>query len=191
MIKKLLGYTIVVILIICGYFCAFKGLQIGEFKILSYNQLIEEKENYEQKVTEYNYLVDEKYKAALNRLESAKTTFESNKSTYEELKQYNSYDDLLQLAKDKQYPLEFLWIKLDLIARNNNLASNFVLANSATKESKNINVTLAGEYLAVKHYIYDMLIDLDLHFKAENIEITPSGNGVIATFVIKDVKVVM
>lgn len=191
MIKKLLGYLIVFVLVICAYFCVFKGLTIGNLEISSYKQMIATKENYDKKIDEYNNLVNNEYQAALQKLSTAKTTFETSKEAYEELKQYNSYEELLLLARDKQYPLEFLWIKLDLIAKNNDLNATFSLTNSAVGTAKDINITLAGDYLSVKNYIYDILIDLDLQFKAENIVIQPSGSDVMATFIVKDVNVIM
>lgn len=190
MIKKVLGYLIVVVLGAIAYICAFKGVNVFGFEILSYKDIVDVHHNYQEDVLEYNDLVENKYQTALNRLESAKTSFEINKSAYEELKDYNSYEELLELTRDKQYPLEFLWIKLDMIAKNNNLDSKFVITDSQTG-AKNINITLTGDYLAVKNYIYDILIDLELQFRAENITILPSGQSVVASFTVSDVKIIM
>lgn len=190
MIKKVLGYLIVLILAICAYFCVVKGVKILDFEILSYKDIMKVHSEYQEDVLTYNDMVENKYQTALNKLDNAKTSFEINKNAYEELKEYNSYEELLELTRDKQYPLEFLWIKLDLIAKNNNLNSKFVITDSQTG-AKNINITLTGDYLAVKNYIYDILIDLELQFRAENITILPSGQNVVASFTVKDVKVIM
>ena len=64
-------------------------------EIQSYKDIVDVHHNYQEDVLEYNDLVENKYQTALNRLESAKTSFEINKSAYEELKDYNSYEELL------------------------------------------------------------------------------------------------
>lgn len=191
MIKKVLGYTIVVVLLVLAYICVFRGASIGKFNIYSFEQMALEQKEYQSKIDNYNSLVNESYQSTISKLDTAKATFEINKNSYEELKMYSSYEELLELTRDKQYNLEFLWVKLDLIARNNDLNANFVLTNSYTGASKNLDVTLTGNYLAVKNYIYDILIDLELQFKAENITIEASGENVIARFTIKDIKVIM
>lgn len=191
MIKKALAYLGIALLLVVAYILIIRGLVIGGFEILSFKQMIETKNSYDEKISSYDVLLNDTYQSSLSKLEVAKSNFERNKASYEELKEYSSYEELLELTRDRQYPIEFLWIKLDLIARNNNLDSKYTLANSSTGESKDLQIELVGSYLSVKNYIYDMLIDLDLQFRAENITIIPSGNSVKATFTVKDLKVVM
>ncbi len=191
MIKKILAYICIIVLLVLAYLCIFKGTSVANFQILSYKEMIAEQKEYESKITNYDNLVNNTYQTSLKSLETAKTSFERNKSSYEELKAYSSYEELLELTRDKQYPIEFLWIKLDLVARNNNLDAKYNLYNSSTGASKNLEIKLTGDYLAIKNYIYDILIDLDLQFKAQNITIVPNGDMVEATFTVKDIKVVM
>ena len=192
MVKRIAGIVIVLFAILIAYVCFFRGIHITDkIQILSYKQVRSEVENYQIHKQTYESAVDKDYNDALRNLDNAKVSYERAKKDYETVKDTNSVDDLLNLARDKEYKLEYLWVKLDLIARNNNLAAAFQL-EPVSGNMNNIKVTLDGEYLSVKNFIYDMRIDLDLQFKAENIEIVSSGsNKVKATFTIKNVNVAM
>lgn len=192
MIKNII--SVIVIIALCAFIGigAFNGINItDDFNIISYKQLQQTVKDYEQKLVDYDKLVNVDYQNKLGDLSTAQKGFDEAKKSYEELKNYNSYEELLELTRDKQYPIEFLWIKLELIARNNNLGYNFKVVDNKNEGNKNIEVTLQGEYLGVKNYIYDMLIDLELQFKAEELKIVPNGTQVLATFNIKSINVVM
>lgn len=191
MTKKILGYTFVLVLLSLAYIFVFRGVNISGYEVLSLDSLVAKQQEHDKKIQDYDKALQQDYYLKLRNLKSAQEKFETNKQAYEELKSYNSYEDLLELTRDKSYQLELIWIKLDIIARNNNLAAQYNLVNGPTRESKNIDIVLQGDYLAVKNFIHEILIDLDLQFKAENIVITQSGDAVQATFTISDVKVVM
>ncbi len=180
------------IVIVLMVVCPVWGLKISnDFKIYSYKELKQQKEAYQVVLNDYNKLVDTNYNSALSNLNKEKEAYEQAKQRFEQIKSVNSYDELVRLSIGRQYNLEFVWVKLDLLARNNNLGANFKLNKSTETTYYDIAVTLTGDYLSIKNYIYDILIDMDLQFKSEDITIVPQGDGLVATFVIKNIDIIM
>lgn len=192
MIKKIITFLVAGLLCFLNVYVIMNGLIIGNFiSIPSYNSVPQNITLYNEKITQYEQLVNVEFENKITALEKSKTEFETVKASYLDTKNLNSYEDLIQLTRDKQYPIEFLWIKLELIARNNGLAYNFNIVDSNNSDLKDIKVILQGDYLAIKNFIYDMLIDLELQFQADNLKIVPVGTEVNATFNITGLDIVM
>ncbi len=192
-INKLILVVFNLIIILLLIVSIFKGIQITDnFKILSYKDVNNVKVEYATLVNDYNSLLTNNYANSLSNLEKEKDAFKTSKQKYEQIRNVNSYDELVRLSENKEYNIEYLWVNLDLIAKTNNLKAKFDIKRSVEYENYDIDVTLTGDYLAVRNYIYDIMIDMDLQFRAENIIIVADGNeDVKATFTISNVNIVM
>ncbi len=192
MIKNIITFLVAGLLCFLNMYVIMNGLAIGDFiNIPPYNSVPQNITVYNQKIAQYEQIVNVEFENKITELEKSKTEFDTAKASYLDTKDLNSYEDLIQLTRDKQYPIEFLWIKLELIARNNGLAYSFNIVDSDNPDLKDIKVILQGDYLAIKNFIYDMLIDLELQFQADNLKIAPVGTEVNATFNITGLDIVM
>ena len=187
----LVDFNLIIILLLI--ISIFKGIQITDnIRILSYKDMNQKKEDYAVVVDNYNKLLNNDYANSISKLEKEKKDFEVSKQKYEQIRSINSYDELVKLTENKEYNIEYLWVNLDLIAKQNNLQAKFDIQRSYKYENYDINVTLIGDYLSVKNYIYDIMINMDLQFRADNIIIVADGDqNVKATFTISNVNIVM
>lgn len=191
--NKLILVVFNLIIILLLIISIFKGIQITDnIRILSYKDMNQKKEDYAVVVDNYNKLLNNDYANSISKLEKEKKDFEVSKQKYEQIRSINSYDELVKLTENKEYNIEYLWVNLDLIAKQNNLQAKFDIQRSYKYENYDINVTLTGDYLSVKNYIYDIMINMDLQFRADNIIIVADGDqNVKATFTISNVNIVM
>ena len=191
--NKLILVVFNLIIILLLIISIFKGIQITDnIRILSYKDMNQKKEDYAVVVDNYNKLLNNDYANSISKLEKEKKDFEVSKQKYEQIRSINSYDELVKLTENKEYNIEYLWVNLDLIAKQNNLQAKFDIQRSYKYENYDINVTLIGDYLSVKNYIYDIMINMDLQFRADNIIIVADGDqNVKATFTISNVNIVM
>ena len=121
-INKLILVVFNLIIILLLIISIFKGIQITDnIRIYSYKDMNQQKLDYALLVDEYNNLLTNDYSNAIASLESEKRNFETSRQKYEQIRSANSYEDLVRLTENKEYNIEYLWVNLDLIAKNNNL----------------------------------------------------------------------
>ena len=171
---------------------AIKGLKISEdITISSVKETMKLGDDYQLVLNDYD-AEKVKYNEALKKQETAINEFEKTKQEFEQIKNVNSYETLVDLAAKREFTIETLWIKLGLIAKNNELTHVFNTQRSIETQNYDIKVELTGTYSGIRNFIDDIMMDMDLMFKAENIVIETTEKGtLICTFTIKNVNIVM
>ena len=170
---------------------AIKGLAITEnIKVNSVKQTKDLDIAYQEVLNEYD-AAETKYNNAKKSQETAKSQYEKAKQEFEQIKNINSYETLVELAAKREYNIEALWIKLGLIAENNDLTHVFNINKAEDTENYNINVEITGSYSGIRNFIDDIMMDMDLMFKSEDIKIEGMSENLTATFVIKNVNIIM
>lgn len=189
----------------------FKGLSLTEdIKVLSVKETLQLSDNYQVVLDGYDN-ARKSYLDTLDRKKRAQNGFEETEQRFQQTKNINSYETLVELAARKEYNIEALWIKLGLIAESNELEHSFNIEQSGETNNYNINVKLSGSYSGIRNFIDDIRMDMDLMFKAENLEIISVGSVsqeeeditegnkqqekeaslLAATFVIKNIDIIM
>lgn len=184
--RKIVFSIIIVILLVAGGFLIAKGANIGNFTVWGVKSIKEKNATIDQKNQQLSTLATTDYEGALSGLNTSKTTLESTKKSYEDkaiLANNNSY---LQTEK---YEIEFLWTKVGNYAKDRNVELKFDVANSSTKGLYDLKFTIAGKYVKVADYIYDIENDSKLGFKIEDFHMVSAGEGVQATFTCKEVNI--
>lgn len=170
---------------------AINGLKLTNDKeVLSVRQTMDLDVDYQVVMDNYNQTVN-LHEKALQEQKTAIKAFENSEKKFEEVKNLNSYETLVELAAKREYNVESLWIKLGLIAESNDLVHAFHVARASNTQNYNINVELTGSYSGIRNFIEDIMMDMDLMFKAEDIVIEKTDKDLKATFIIKNVNVVM
>lgn len=171
---------------------AIKGLKIKEdIRISSVKETLKLGDDYQIVLNNYD-ATKLKYDETLKKQETAIKNFEQTKQKFEQVKNVNSYETLIELATEREFNIEALWIKLGLIAKNNELTHVFNVKKSSQTQNYDINVELTGSYSGIRNFIDDIMMDMDLMFKSENITIETVSNSTLkATFTIKNINIVM
>lgn len=163
--KILLSLLIVLLLVGAGLTIA-NGFGLGNFKIWGVRTIIAENENIDNKNNELSNLVSVTYPQTLADLETKSKTLADTKKDYEEkavLVSNNRY-----YMQTEKYEIEFLWTKLGNYAQDNNVQIKIDVVNSTTEGLYDLNFTIAGEYLKVADFMYDLENDSKLGFKVED-----------------------
>jgi len=177
---------------------ATNGISIGNFQILSIEQLIEKNNMLSQKIGEASTLTSESYPNAIKELEQ----------TYNEeyLVQKQKYEELVGTIKDvkediyeaKQYDISYLWRVLGRYAQKWSLDLEIkVEKNNDTESSYNFNFTVLGEYEKILKFITDIENDSNLYFRIYNFKIEKEeqeqeeqeGIKIKSTFNVKNINI--
>lgn len=172
---------------------AIKGLSIKEgVRVSSVKETMKLEDDYQIVLNSYDETLN-KYNETLKQQEIAKKSFKQSEQEFDQIKNVNSYETLVELAAKREFNIEALWIKLGLIAEGNELTHSFNIKRANQTNNYEINVELVGTYSGIRNFIDDIMMDMDLMFKSENIVIQKeeSGSNLKATFTIKNVNIVM
>lgn len=171
--KILLGFLTILLVIIC-YRSIRSG--IGLFNVPSIITINDSKKNLDQKNSEAHEVSTTTFDKAMNELNTNKTSFEKAKSDYEEVVALVSSSEYASFGDLERYKLEFIWIKLGIIAKENNVSAKFDLvpATSETDTSLyNIEFTILGNYIDIIDFMYSIEDDDNLRFIVENVNMIP------------------
>lgn len=189
MTNRISGIVILISITLIVVF-ATNGISIGNFQILSIEQLIEKNDELNQKLGEASTLTSESYPNVIRELEQ----------TYNEeyLVQKQKYEELVGTIKNvkediyeaKQYDISYLWRVLGNYAQKWSLDLQInVEKNNETESSYNLNFTIIGEYEKILKFITDIENDSDLYFRIYNFNISGNGKVITAKFNVKNINI--
>jgi len=95
------------------------------------------------------------------------------KKKYQNKMEYVSGNVDLGGVSIKNYKIERLWIALENYAKNENVELKLEVVDAASKGLYDLNITVAGEYIGITDFIYDIEKDDTLGFKILNFKLTP------------------
>lgn len=151
------------------------------------------------------------YEQSLSRLETAKQTYQTEKTKYEAIS-----DETIRIIKEsnteENYSLEYMWIKLGNYANKNNLTLVMIEpGNTATSTTNNettdqivventasnnmqisnsnvLKIQVTGNYINLSDFIFEVENDEELKFKLDNISMQyVSGTTIKTTFDVKNI----
>ena len=185
--KKLLTLILIILLLVISALIAWQGIQLGNFRILSIQELIEENDNLDEKISKAKTLTESTYKSELSKLNSNVSDLESTKKEYEQLVAITSESNYQLASREENYKLEYLYFQLGTIANRNNVTLTIDIATSSSGTSGLYDIILTTDYagkekdesgyVKITDFIYDVENDPTLGFKVEEFELAPSSNG--------------
>lgn len=195
MSKKII-LALVVIISLYGSFTALKNGYVGvvtekfslQFPVPSYEQLKDEKAEFDSKVKELNTLNKSGIPNASGEVDTELRNYAEKKDAYEQLKSTANVEQIAEANKIEIYLLDYLWIKVGNYANDN--AIKFKMTPNS--ESSTLNFDITGSYISVINFIYDIQNDDELSFKLNGIVIegASSDKEVKAKFTVEDINVV-
>lgn len=190
--RKILIMVLIVILLVCGYFVIFNGMNVLGFDVLSVFQIKEKSEQLDSELQTVSTLTSvDQPKAIADLQENAKQLILA-KEEYNDSVLNSSSDDITKATQGIQYEMEYLWAKVGNHATKNGINLKFEVRQNASGVANqyDLSFTVTGKYVAVSEFIASIENDSSLNFKIEEFKISPfegSTDTLQATFIVKDI----
>jgi len=159
--------------VILTFFVVFKNINIGEWKSKNINDIKNLNSELEQKINNAKQLNNQDYPNEVNKLDDSMEKLKIVKKKYQNKMEYVSGNVDLGGVSIKNYKIERLWIALENYAKNENVELKLEVVDAASKGLYDLNITVAGEYIGITDFIYDIEKDDTLGFKILNFKLTP------------------
>ena len=169
--KKVLISILIVLIMILTFFVVFKNINIGEWKSKNINDIKNLNSELDQKINNAKQLNNQDYPNEVNKLDDSMEKLKIVKKKYQNKMEYVSGNVDLGGVSIKNYKIERLWIALENYAKNENVELKLEVV--ASKGLYDLNITVAGEYIGITDFIYDIEKDDTLGFKILNFKLTP------------------
>lgn len=171
--KKVLISILIVLIVILTFFVVFKNINIGEWKSKNINDIKNLNSELDQKINNAKQLNNQDYPNEVNKLDDSMEKLKIVKKKYQNKMEYVSGNVDLGGVSIKNYKIERLWIALENYAKNENVELKLEVVDAASKGLYDLNITVAGEYIGITDFIYDIEKDDTLGFKILNFKLTP------------------
>ena len=169
--KKVLISILIVLIVILTFFVVFKNINIGEWKSKNINDIKNLNSELEQKINNAKQLNNQDYPNEVNKLDDSMEKLKIVKKKYQNKMEYVSGNVDLGGVSIKNYKIERLWIALENYAKNENVELKLEVVDAASKGLYDLNITVAGEYIGITDFIYDIEKDDTLGFKILNFKL--------------------
>lgn len=190
--RKYLIILLMAILLILSYVLIMDGIEIGNFKILSIQEIMQEDENLESDIRRVTELASKTYPNAKSSLTENVRQLNIQKENYADLVLFTTDDEVTSANQIKKYEMETIWVTAGNYATKNKLTMKLdvAYATSGTQNVYDLNFTLVGSYISIIECISEIENDSTLGFKIENFKmISDEDNKLKATFTVKNVSI--
>ena len=181
--RKILIGILTILLIVMAVLVITKGLTIGNFKILSVKQIIEDNDKLTSEISQTEKLIRSDYPAKLEDLDSNVSNLLVAKEEYQDLADVSTKSEINKATTVETYTVEFLWTRLGRHAT----AEGVYLSYTPTNNS--IKFTVSGDYIPILSFVSAIENDSKLGFRIENFKLIPGGNNLQATFETRNINI--
>ena len=188
--KKILLIIVIVLLLVLGFNSVLNGIQIGDLKISSIQQISEESQKLEDKIKNLNSSIDIDYPSKREGLTQASKEMQSTREEYLNEINGSSNEDLENALQIKNFEIERLWARIGNHAIDEGVNMTLEIKQGSSSDTKNLEFTVKGTYLGQINFLYAIEDDEELNFRIYNYKLEPSSGTVLkATFLIKDIRI--
>lgn len=181
--RRILIGILTILLIVMAVLVITKGLTIGNFKILSVQQIIEGNDKLTAEISETEKLIRSNYPTELETLDSNVSSLLEAKEEYQDLADVSTNSEINKATTVETYTVEFLWTRLGRHAT----AEGVYLSYTPTNNS--IKFTVSGDYIPILSFVSAIENDSKLGFRIENFKLIPGGNNLQATFETRNINI--
>ena len=189
--RKILIGILIILLVVLAYFAIFKGISIGNVKILSIKQMSEANDRLDAEITATDTLMNNDYKTRTSELDTSVTNLLNAKKEYEDLTSVSTESEIEAASKTPVYSVEFLLTRLGrhTTAQGVDLEYKILTGCSENSDIKNISFTVKGLCPRIVNFLRVIEDDDELGFRIQNFKLVPEGDNLTATFLVTNVKV--
>lgn len=188
--KNTLTFVICLLIILLVVLLMVNGLSIGNFKILSISQIIQNNENLDKGIDDLNNLKNSVYRKKLSDLEVSTKDLSTSKQKYLDVASVSTQEEIRAATLVQTYSMEYLWSKLGGYATKEGV--NLKLEVQTSDENNDtLKFTVKGSYVGIINYLTAIEDDDDLGFRIEQFKISSmdSEELLTASFNVSNVRI--
>lgn len=185
--RKLLLILVIVLLLVLGVNAATKGVQIGNFRIHSVEEIGQKSQELDGKVQEINTLIDSNYPLKIDELNKTSKNMQEAKLKY--LNEINEItnEELESTLKVKNFDIEKIWTVVGNHAIDEGVNITLSISERSTTGARNLHFEVKGTYVAQTNFLYSLGNDEELGYRIYNYKLVPFDHNILkATFAIKE-----
>ena len=191
--KKILIGILTILLIVMAYLAIFRGISMGNFVILSVEQIQEENDNLTEEIAQTETLMYSTYAIQTEQLNRSVSNLLTAKEEYLDLANVSTEGELSEANREETYKIEYLWTRIGSHATAEGVILKLEVQTGNTGENdvKNLSFTVRGNYIAIINFVTAIEDDSELGFRIENFKILPGTdtNGRESTFMVRNVRI--
>ena len=180
--RKLLISILLILLIVMTVLCIKNGINIGPLHVLGITQIQDANGELTRKIAEAKNTNDN-YAGKLNEIKDLITDLGEARSKYLQTINVSTESEIREATQTKNYTIEYLWSQVGNHATKEGVNIRMDVVSGVDENTKNLNFTVSGNYLAITNFITDLENDSSLQFTIDEFAMTQNQ----CTFVVRDV----
>ena len=180
--RRLLISILLILLIVMTVLCIKNGINIGPLHVLGVTQIQDANGELTRKIAEAKNTNDN-YAGKLNEIKDLITDLGEARSKYLQTINVSTESEIREATQTKNYTIEYLWSQVGNNATKEGVNIRMDVVSGVDENTKNLNFTVSGNYLAITNFITDLENDSSLQFTIDEFAMTQNQ----CTFVVRDV----
>ena len=182
--RKLLISILLILLIVMTVLCVKNGINIGPLHVLGVTQIQDANGELTRKIAEAKNTNDN-YANKLTEIKDLITDLESSYTNYLQAINVSTESEIREATQTKNYTIEYLWSQVGNHATQEGVNIRMDVVSGVDENTKNLNFTVSGNYLAITNFITELENDSSLQFTIDEFSMTQNQ----CTFVVRDVPI--
>lgn len=190
--RKILLSIIIAILLLLTAVMLLGGIKIGNFQILSINQMMEKNSQIDMKIAETNKMISIDYPEKNQNLKEKSEEMLEAKNQYLKLTASSTETEILKATMQEGYQIDFLYTTVGNHAKSKSVWTEMKIVPGDYDGVKDIKFTVEGSYVGITDFIYEIENNSKLNFRIKEFKLLPkdnTGNVLRATFVVKNLRI--
>lgn len=171
--KKFLISVLVCLLGLLAFWILMKNISLGNWESTNIVDIKILNSDLERLIDTAKQINNQEYPQSIENLETSIKNLELAKEKYEKKMKFISENVELGVVEIKEYKIERLWIALENYAKEEGIELKLDVVATASNDVYDLDITLAGEYMGIMDFIYDIEKDDTLGFKILNFKLEP------------------
>ena len=180
--RRLLISILLILLIVMTVLCIKNGINIGPLHVLGVTQIQDANGELTRKIAEAKNTNDN-YAGKLNEIKDLITDLGEARSKYLQTINVSTESEIREATQTNNYTIEYLWSQVGNHATKEGVNIRMDVVSGVDENTKNLNFTVSGNYLAITNFITDLENDSSLQFTIDEFAMTQNQ----CTFVVRDV----
>ena len=180
--RKLLISILLILSIVMTVLCVKNGINIGPLHVLGVTQIQDANGELTRKIAEAKNTNDN-YANKLTEIKDLITDLGEARSEYLQTKNVSTESEIREATQTKNYTIEYLWSQVGNHATQEGVNIRMDVVSGVDENTKNLNFTVSGNYLAITNFITELENDSSLQFTIDEFSMTQNQ----CTFVVRDV----
>ena len=180
--RKLLISILLILLVVMTVLCVKNGINIGPLHVLGVTQIQDANGELTRKIAEAKNTNDN-YANKLTEIKELITDLGDARNEYLQTINVSTESEIREATQTKNYTIEYLWSQVGNHATQEGVNIKMDVVSGVDENTKNLNFTVSGNYLAITNFITELENDSSLQFTIDEFAMTQNQ----CTFVVRDV----